>query len=86
MLLLEAAGAARPKRRWWGNKYRDNKSYGFWITALNKAGNWKKRGKRAAFLPPMSPQEFEQTPFSGLQLSDYSDTDMPELVPDRAGV
>jgi len=33
----------RPKRRWWGNKYKDNKSYGFWITALNKAGNWKKR-------------------------------------------
>merc|ERR1712079_296242 len=33
----------RSKRRWWGNKYKDNKSYGFWITALNKAGNWKKR-------------------------------------------
>merc|ERR1711874_104453 len=35
--------AERPKRRWWGNKYKDNKSYGFWITALNKAGNWKKK-------------------------------------------
>jgi len=35
------------RNRWYGNKYRDNKSYGFWITALNKAGNWK-RGKRAA--------------------------------------
>ena len=22
------------------------RSYGFWITALNKAGNWKKRGKK----------------------------------------
>merc|ERR1712137_463674 len=29
-----------------GNKYADNKSYGFWISALNKAGNYK-RGKRA---------------------------------------
>ena len=24
------------------------RSYGFWITALNKAGNWKKRGKKSA--------------------------------------
>merc|ERR1712110_1141649 len=40
----EAEGLGeRPKRRWWGDKYKDNKSYGFWITALNKAGNWKKR-------------------------------------------
>merc|ERR1712110_542419 len=40
----EAEGLGeRTKRRWWGNKYKDNKSYGFWITALNKAGNWKKR-------------------------------------------
>lgn len=39
----EGAENERPKRRWWGNKYKDNKSYGFWITALNKAGNWKKR-------------------------------------------
>merc|ERR1712126_202860 len=47
----------RAKRRWWGNKYRDNKSYGFWITPLNKAGNWK-RGKRSVedFLTgPLSP-------------------------------
>jgi len=36
----------RAKRWWGGNKYKDNKSYGFWITALNKAGNYK-RGKRA---------------------------------------
>merc|ERR1711988_988730 len=32
----------RAKRWWGGNKYRDNKSYGFWITALNKAGNVKR--------------------------------------------
>merc|ERR1711890_154482 len=45
----------RSKRwRWYGNKYKDNKSYGFWITALNKAGNVK-RGKRSAFLPAMGP-------------------------------
>jgi len=31
------------RNRWYGNKYRDNKSYGFWITALNKAGNWKRK-------------------------------------------
>merc|ERR1711872_194631 len=35
----------RPKRRY-GSKYDDNKSYGFWISALNKAGNYK-RGKRS---------------------------------------
>merc|ERR1712045_690706 len=33
----------RPKRRWWGNKYKDNKSYGFWITALNKAAKLEKK-------------------------------------------
>jgi len=37
----------RPKRFGrYGNKYADNKSYGFWISALNKADNYK-RGKRA---------------------------------------
>merc|ERR1711872_802798 len=35
-----------PKRRY-GSKYDDNKSYGFWISALNKAGNYK-RGKRSS--------------------------------------
>merc|ERR1712142_497584 len=40
----------RPKRRY-GSKYDDNKSYGFWISALNKAGNYK-RGKRSTpFVP-----------------------------------
>merc|ERR1712087_851760 len=32
----------RPKRRWWGNKYKDNKSYGFWITALNISLSFQK--------------------------------------------
>ena len=56
-----AEEAERTKRRWWGNKHKDNKcvawlnvtrnirfnfrAYGFWISALNKAGNYK-RGKR----------------------------------------
>merc|ERR1712154_606057 len=26
-------------RRRWGDKYRDNKAYGLWITGLNKYGN-----------------------------------------------
>merc|ERR1711936_1275911 len=65
-----------------GNKYADNKSYGFWISALNKAGNYK-RGKRAVpFVPAMSPMEAEHSnPFEGLP--DYSD--VRELVPDRPG-
>merc|ERR1711988_625320 len=63
-----------------GNKYADNKSYGFWISALNKAGNYK-RGKRAVpFVPALSPMEIEHSnPFEGLP--DY--TDVKELVPDR---
>jgi len=32
----------KDKRGRYGNKYRDNKSYGFWISALNKAGNYKR--------------------------------------------
>merc|ERR1719431_1833840 len=63
---------ARPKRRWWGNKYKDNKSYGFWITALNKAGNKRKRGKREApFVPALSPGKAGYSPFAGQ--TDYSD-------------
>merc|ERR1740131_155493 len=69
---------ARPKRRWWGNKHRDNKSYGFWITALNKAGNVK-RGKRSAFIPPMGAIVDDHNPLTGP--SDYSD--VAELVPDH---
>eukprot|EP00090_Calanus_glacialis_P045016 TRINITY_DN8118_c0_g1_i2.p1 TRINITY_DN8118_c0_g1~~TRINITY_DN8118_c0_g1_i2.p1 ORF type:complete len:124 (-),score=34.13 TRINITY_DN8118_c0_g1_i2:202-573(-) len=67
--------SSRPKRGWWGNKHRDNKSWGFWITALNKAGNKKKRDP---FIPAMSPQEMQHFPFSGY--SDYSN--YPELFPD----
>jgi len=69
----------RAKRWWGGNKYRDNKSYGFWITALNKAGNVK-RGKRAApFVPAMSALEDDHNPLTGS--SDYSS--VSELVPDK---
>jgi len=68
----------RMKRWWGGNKYRDNKSYGFWITALNKAGNVK-RGKRSAFLPAMGAIVDDHNPLTGP--SDYSD--VAELVPDH---
>jgi len=68
----------RAKRWWGGNKYRDNKSYGFWITALNKAGNVK-RGKRSAFIPPMGAIVDDHNPLTGP--SDYSD--VAELVPDQ---
>merc|ERR1711963_509327 len=68
----------RAKRWWGGNKYRDNKSYGFWITALNKAGNVK-RGKRSAFLPAMGAIVDDHNPLTGP--SDYSD--VAELVPDH---
>merc|ERR1712141_899790 len=69
----------RPKRGRYGNKYADNKSYGFWITALNKADNYK-RGKRAVpFVPAMSPVEQEHSPFQGY--ADYSDVN--ELIPDK---
>jgi len=44
----------RPKRGRYGNKYADNKSYGFWISALNKADNYK-RGKRAGKLSVQFP-------------------------------
>lgn len=69
---------SRMKRWWGGNKYRDNKSYGFWITALNKAGNVK-RGKRSAFLPAMGAIVDDHNPLTGP--SDYSD--VAELVPDH---
>merc|ERR1712127_172148 len=68
----------RAKRRWWGNKYKDNKSYGFWISALNKAGNIK-RGKRSAFLPAMGALVDDHNPLQGS--SDYSD--VAELVPNN---
>eukprot|EP00092_Neocalanus_flemingeri_P005968 GFUD01006428.1.p1 GENE.GFUD01006428.1~~GFUD01006428.1.p1 ORF type:complete len:143 (+),score=38.16 GFUD01006428.1:88-516(+) len=69
----------RPKRRSYGSKYDDNKAYGFWISALNKAGNYK-RGRRAApFVPAMSAMEDNRNPFQGHP--DYSD--MAELVPDH---
>merc|ERR1712172_92015 len=69
----------RPKRGRYGNKYSDNKSYGFWISALNKAGNYK-RGKRAVpFVPAMSPGEAEHNPFQGYP--DYSAA--VELIPDK---
>merc|ERR1712130_807311 len=68
----------RMKRWWGGNKYKDNKSYGFWITALNKAGNVK-RGKRSAFLPAMGAIVDDHNPLTGP--SDYSD--VAELVPDH---
>eukprot|EP00091_Calanus_sinicus_P003495 TRINITY_DN13665_c0_g1_i1.p1 TRINITY_DN13665_c0_g1~~TRINITY_DN13665_c0_g1_i1.p1 ORF type:complete len:143 (+),score=34.64 TRINITY_DN13665_c0_g1_i1:149-577(+) len=69
----------RPKRRSYGSKYDDNKAYGFWISALNKAGNYK-RGKRSApFVPAMSALENDRNPFQGHP--DYSD--MVELVPDH---
>merc|ERR1712115_37731 len=62
-----------------GNKYADNKSYGFWISALNKAGNYK-RGKRAVpFVPAMSPGEAEHNPFQGYP--DYSAA--VELIADK---
>merc|ERR1712222_287521 len=62
-----------------GNKYADNKSYGFWISALNKAGNYK-RGKSAVpFVPAMSPGEAEHSPFQGYP--DYSAA--VELIPDK---
>eukprot|EP00090_Calanus_glacialis_P009718 TRINITY_DN18111_c0_g1_i1.p1 TRINITY_DN18111_c0_g1~~TRINITY_DN18111_c0_g1_i1.p1 ORF type:complete len:146 (-),score=36.17 TRINITY_DN18111_c0_g1_i1:278-715(-) len=55
---------AKAKRGWWdrfgnkgtkrwGNKYKDNKSYGFWITALNKAGNKRKRGDMGVPVGPI---------------------------------
>merc|ERR1712088_132511 len=68
----------RAKRWWGGNKHRDNKSCGFWITALNKAGNYK-RGKRSAFMPAMGALVDDHNPLTGP--SDYSD--VGELVPDH---
>merc|ERR1712106_1227379 len=69
----------RPKRRSYGSKYDDNKAYGFWISALNKAGNYK-RGKRSTpFVPAMSALDNDRNPFQGH--SDYSD--MVEQVPDH---
>jgi len=54
------------------------RSYGFWITALNKAGNYK-RGKRSAFMPAMGALVDDHNPLTGP--SDYSD--VAELVPDQ---
>merc|ERR1712179_277808 len=69
----------RAKRWWGGNKHRDNKSYGFWITALNKAGNVKRGKRAAAFVPAMSALEDDHNPLTGSP--DYSS--VSELVPDR---
>jgi len=52
----------KPKmKRWWGSsrsnswsnkqKQKDNKSYGMWITGLNKAGNKRKRTKAEGRIP-----------------------------------
>merc|ERR1712137_833057 len=77
---MESESEPRAKRYGrFGNKYADNKSYGFWISALNKAGNYK-RGKRAVpFVPAMSPGEAEHGPFQGYP--DYSAA--VELIPDK---
>merc|ERR1711892_314909 len=69
----------RPKRRSYGSKYDDNKAYGFWISALNKAGNYKRGRRSAPFVPAMSAMEDDRNPFQGDP--DYSD--MVELVPDH---
>jgi hypothetical protein len=75
----DEAEEERSKRWWGGNKHKDNKSYGFWITALNKAGNYK-RGKRSApFVPGMGSLEDDHNPLTGS--ADYSN--VSELVPDR---
>merc|ERR1712107_894488 len=77
-------GPMKLKRGWrsrWGNKYADNKSYGFWITALNKAGNYK-RGKRGEpFVPGLSAA---QPPFNIVRaLKGGDDADLKELVVDH---
>jgi len=69
----------KTKRAWgsrWGNKYKDNKSYGFWITALNKAGNYKRGKREAAFVPAMSAAQPPVNIFN-------DDSDLKELVADH---
>jgi len=80
----QESGPMKVKRAWrnrWGNKYADNKSYGFWITALNKAGNYK-RGKRGEpFVPGLSSAE---PPFDIIRaLKGSDDSDLKELVADH---
>merc|ERR1711962_667194 len=77
-------GPMKLKRGWrsrWGNKYADNKSYGFWITALNKAGNYK-RGKRGEpFVPGLSSAE---PPFNIIRaLKGGNTAPLKELVADH---
>merc|ERR1711872_103901 len=78
-------GPMKIKRGWgrnrWGNKYADNKSYGFWITALNKAGNYK-RGKRGEpFVPGLSSAE---PPFNIIRaLKGGNTAPLKELVADH---
>jgi hypothetical protein len=70
----------KTKRAWrnrWGNKYKDNKSYGFWITALNKAGNYKRGKREAAFVPGMSAA---QPP---LNIFKDDESNLKELIPDH---
>merc|ERR1712211_188214 len=71
----------RQKRGRYGNKYADNKSYGFWISALNKAYNYK-RGKRGEpFVPGLSAA---QPPFNIVRaLKGGGDADLKELVVDH---
>lgn len=78
------SGSMKLKRGWrnrWGNKYADNKSYGFWITALNKAGNYK-RGKRGEpFVPGMSAP---QAPFNFAHaITGEKGAPLKELIPDH---
>eukprot|EP00088_Acartia_fossae_P039123 TRINITY_DN40707_c0_g1_i3.p2 TRINITY_DN40707_c0_g1~~TRINITY_DN40707_c0_g1_i3.p2 ORF type:complete len:138 (+),score=40.50 TRINITY_DN40707_c0_g1_i3:89-502(+) len=70
----------KTKRAWrnrWGNKYADNKSYGFWITALNKAGNYKRGKREAPFVPAMSAP---QPPFT---IFKDDESNLKELIPDH---
>eukprot|EP00090_Calanus_glacialis_P007673 TRINITY_DN16118_c0_g1_i2.p1 TRINITY_DN16118_c0_g1~~TRINITY_DN16118_c0_g1_i2.p1 ORF type:complete len:147 (-),score=30.75 TRINITY_DN16118_c0_g1_i2:176-616(-) len=72
----------RPKRGWWsnrrgsrwGNKYKDNKSYGMWITGLNKAGNKRKRAEME--VPDMAGYS-DYNPYKGFL--DY--TEVQDLSP-----
>jgi len=79
-IFSEQQGMKNPmKRGWgnrWGNKYADNKSYGFWITALNKAGNYKRGKREAAFVPAMSAQQPPVNIFN-------DDSNLKELVADH---
>jgi len=69
----------KSKRGWrnrWGNKYADNKSYGFWITALNKAGNYKRGKREAPFVPAMSAAQPPVNIFK-------DESHLKELIPDH---